>query len=236
MKKTILVFCLTLILFVANVFSNDSGIIAVGGTWMVLKGEHPTVQMERETIDMNVYKEFYDVVANFTFINNGGACDVFMGFPETGYGDMNGYNDTATAFLLFSTSVNGETVKAKRELVKDESGDEQYKAYWIKKVSFKSGETKKIIVKYRSPLGGGISEVGHGTDDFVSYVFSGGNWQGKVVESKLNIYFNVPVDVRENTRTPLVKELGHYSYVRTNWEAEEYLRVNFRNKEKKAEE
>jgi hypothetical protein len=215
--------------FSENSYSNDSGIIAVGGTWVVMKGEHPSVQMESETIDMNVYKDFYDVVVEFTFKNNGEACDVFMGFPESGYGDMGGYRDSTTAFMMFSTSVNGVNVTAKREFVKHD--EDKYCAYWVKQVSFKKDETKKIIVKYRSPFGSGMSEVEQGSDEFVSYVFSGGNWYGQVLESKLNIYFHIPVDVRLNKRTPLVKELDHYSYERKNWEAEEYLRINFKIKD-----
>ena len=234
MKKFILTFCFILIVFVSYSYSNDSGIIAVGGTWVVMKGEHPSVQMEKETIDMNVYKEFYDVVVVFTFKNNGDACDVFMGFPESGYGDMGGYNYNSSGFITFSTSVNGVTIDAKREIVKEETSDgDTYKAYWIKQVSFKDGETKKIVVKYRSPLGSGIAYTGHGSNDFVSYIFSGGNWQGKVAESKVNIYFHISADVKTEETKGLTKELDHYTYYRTNWEAEEYLRINFKNNEKK---
>lgn len=229
MKK--IIFVISLCLFLQVVYANDSGVIGVGGSWVLLKGEHPTVQMERETIEINVYKEYYDVVAVFTFKNNGDACDVYMGFPESGGGDMGSYNDSLTAFLKFSTSVNGITVEAKRERVKIDD-EMEYKAYWIKQVSFKEGETKKIVVKYRSPLGSGISAVENTSDDFVSYSFTGGNWQGKVLESKVNIYFHIDADVRMSQTKDLQKELDHYSYTRTNWEAEDYLKVEFKNKEK----
>jgi hypothetical protein len=219
-------------MFAVESHSNDSGIRAIGGTWVVMKDEHPTVQMEREKIDMNIYAEYYDVIAEFTFKNNGDACDVFMGFPESGYGDMGGIWDTTSAFLSFSTSVDGVTVTAKREYVKGEfeSWDE-YRAYWIKQVSFKTGETKKITVKYRSPLGSGISAYYQGSDNFVRYTFSGGNWYGKVLESKLNIYFHIPIEIRPNEKFEIKKELDHYIYYRTNWEAEEYFEVTFKIKE-----
>jgi hypothetical protein len=232
MTKKLLFICIALFLFAVESHSNDSGIRAIGGTWVVMKDEHPTVQMEREKIDMNVYAEYYDVIAEFTFKNNGDACDVYMGFPESGYGDMGGMWDTTSAFLSFSTSVDGVTVTAKREYVKGEfeSWDE-YRAYWIKQVSFKTGETKKITVKYRSPLGSGISAYYQGSDNFVRYTFSGGNWYGKVLESKLNIYFHIPVEIRPNEKFEIKKELDHYTYYRKNWEAEEYFGVIFKIKE-----
>jgi hypothetical protein len=232
MNKKSFALLVILFLFAINSYSNDSGIRAIGGTWVLIKGEHPSIQMEKETIDMNIYQEYYDVIAKFTFKNNGDACDVYMGFPESGYGDMGGIFDTTTAFLSFSTSVDGVTVKAKREYVKGEyeSWDE-YRAYWIKQVSFKAGETKKIIVKYRSPLGAGISAFYNGTDNFVRYTFSGGNWQGKVLESKLNIYFHMPVEIRKDEKFLIKKELDHYTYYRTNWEAEEFFGITFKVKD-----
>jgi hypothetical protein len=229
MKKIILIFCIILFLYVPNLFSNDSGIRAVGGSWVVMKDEHPSVQMARETIDMNVYKEYYDVVAEFTFKNNGDACDVYMGFPESGSGDTQGNWDTTTAFLSFSTTVDGVEVTAKRVFVKNE--EFEYGTYWIKQVSFKKNETKKIIVKYRSPLGGGFSNYTGGYENFMGYHFSGGNWHGKVLESKLNIYFQIPVELAKQQDCNIKKESDHYTYYMTNWEAEEYFSVSFRIKE-----
>lgn len=232
MKKLILIITSFVFLFLGNVKANDSGIRAIGGTWMLIKEEHSIIQMERETIDMNIYEDYYDVIAVFVFKNHGDACDVYMGFPESGYGDIGGVFDTTTAFLSFSTSVDGVNVTAKREYVKNEQGSwNEYKAYWIKQVSFKAGETKKIVVKYRSPLGTGISAFYNGSDNFVRYTFSGGNWQGKVLESKMNIYFHIPVDIRPDKRFEIKKELDHYTYYRTNWEAEEYFGITFRIKD-----
>lgn len=232
-QKTILISTIFLFLLSLKSYCNDSGIRAIGGTWVLIKGEHPTIQMERETIDMNIYPKYYDVIAVFTFKNNGDACDVYMGFPESGYGDIGGVFDTTTAFMSFSTSVDGVNVTAKREYVKGEHEySDEYRAYWIKQVSFKTGETKKIVVKYRSPLGSGISMYFQGTDNFAQYNFSGGNWQGKVFESKMNIYFHMPVEVRPSEKFVLKKELDHYVYYRTDWEAEEYFGIIFKIKEK----
>jgi hypothetical protein len=130
---------------------------------------------------------------------------------------------------MFETSVDGITIEAKRQLVKND-GDE-YLAYWIKEVSFGKDDTKKVIVHYQSPLGSGVSAYYPGSDNFVQYVFSGGNWFGKVEESKLNVYFNIPVNVREKDVTGLKKEADYYTYYRTNWEAEEYFSLWFRTKE-----
>jgi len=235
MKKTTFLLFLAIIIFTSiNSYSNDSGISAVGGTWVVMKDEHPSIQMERETIDINVYKDYYDVVAVFIFKNHGDACSVFMGFPETGGGDLN-CNADLSCFLMFETSVDGIPTEAKRQLIKND-GDE-YLAYWIKEVSFGKDDTKKVIVHYQSPLGSGVSAYYQGSDNFTQYLFSGGNWFGKVEESKLNVNFNIPVIVREKDREGnilkpgLKKEADSYTYYRTNWEAEEYFSLWFRIKE-----
>lgn len=231
MKKILLIIPVLLFCVFSTARSNDSGIIAVGGTWVVMKGEHPSVQMESEKIEMNVYREYYDVTAEFIFRNNGGECSVYMGFPESGFGDMNSYKDSVSAFIKFSTSVDGVNIEAKRERVRGEFNDyDAYLAYWIKEVSFKEGQTRKVTVKYRSPLGTGISAFYNGTDNFVRYTFSGGNWQGKVLESKVNIKFNMPVEIRPNEQFSIKKVDDHYEYIRTNWEAEEYFGVVFKIK------
>lgn len=230
---TIRIFLFIAIFISAKIYANDSGIRAIGGTWVLIKGEHPSVQMEREKIDINIYQNYYDVIAVFIFKNFGDACDIYMGFPESGYGDIGGVYDTATAFISFSTSVNEVNVNAKREYVKGEHESwDEYRAYWIKQVFFKSGETKKIVAKYRSPLGTGISAFYNGSDNFVRYTFSGGNWFGKVEESKVNIYFHIPVEIRPDEKFQINKEVDHYSYIRTNWEAEEFFGITFRIKDK----
>lgn len=231
MKKILLLILVLFFVIVPRGYSNDSGIIAVGGTWVVMKGEHPSVQMESEKIEMNVYADYYDVTAEFIFRNNGGECSVYMGFPESGFGDMNSYKDSVSAFIKFSTTVDGVNIEAKRERVRGEFNDyDAYLAYWIKEVSFKEGQTRKVTVKYRSPLGTGISAFYNGSDNFVRYTFSGGNWQGKVKESKLKIYFHIPVEVRPSEQFDIKKVDEHYEYNRTFWEAEEYFGVVFKVK------
>jgi hypothetical protein len=232
MKIILLIIPVLFFCVFSTAHSNDSGIIAVGGSWVVMKGKHPSVQMEREKIEMNVYADYYDVTAEFIFRNNGGECSVYMGFPESGFGDMNSYNDSVSAFIKFSTMVDGVTADAKRERVRGEFNDyDAYLAYWIKEVSFKEGQTRKVSVKYRSPLGTGISAFYNGTDNFVRYTFSGGNWQGKVQESNLKIYFHIPVEVRPSEKFDLKKVNDHYEYNRTFWEAEEYFGIVFKIKD-----
>jgi len=232
MKKILLIIPVLFFCVFSTARSNDSGIIAVGGTWVVMKGEHPSVQMESEKIEMNVYADYYDVTAEFIFRNNGGECSVYMGFPESGFGDMNSYKDSVSAFLRFWTSVDGSEAEAKRERVRGEFNDyDAYQAYWIKEVSFKEGQMRKITVKYRSPLGTGISAFYNGTDNFVRYTFSGGNWQEKVNESNLKIYFHIPVEVRPSEKFDIKKVDDHYEYNRAFWEAEEYFGIVFKIKD-----
>jgi hypothetical protein len=202
-------------------YSNDSNIEAVGGTWIVMKGEHPSVQMERETININVFQSYYNVEATFIFRNNGDSCSVFMGFPESGSGAIQCDPDSS-CFISFSTSVNDETVNAVRIIAVNE--ESFYLAYWIKYVKFDRGETKKVKVNYCSPIGGAADTY----NQFVDYKFSGGNWFGKVLESKLNLYFHIPIEINKNYDNGIKKESDHYTYYRTDWEAEDNFSVSFR--------
>ena len=51
------------------VFANDRGIEGVGGTFRVMKNEHPSIGMVSENIFMDIHPGYYDVIAEFNFKN-----------------------------------------------------------------------------------------------------------------------------------------------------------------------
>lgn len=182
---TILALCAS----VATARANDSGIEGAGGRLRVLRGEHRSLRMVSERVRMTVYARQYDVRANFVFRNQGAATTVTMGFPESGYGDFSRANLRKTAFQSFKTRVDGQLVPARRQEVRQDEAFESFKTYWIKTVRFGAHQTRRVEVSYRAPLG---NSVARGIEHFALYEFTGGNWRGKVDESRLDINFRVP--------------------------------------------
>jgi hypothetical protein len=147
--------------------------------------EHKTVQMVRESVALTIApKDSYTVVAEFVFTNNGPACTVQMGFPESGAGDLGEYSKK-TAYTNFVSRADGAKASVKRVLAAT-SNDDQYDAFWVKTVKFVAGQTRKIMVSYIAPFSGVAAQ---GLNKTAHYDFTGGNWQGKVLETALTIRF-----------------------------------------------
>ncbi len=213
MKKTALL--LILALNVA-VLANDRSLSGVGGSLVATGGEHPGVQMLREQVTLEVYPRLIFATADFTFRNHGAATKVTMGFPESGWGDIDPHDfGNKPGFLAFETWVDGEKVQARREIVQL-TKDQTYEAHWVKEVPFQAGQQRKVRVRYVAPVGtvaGGEHEA--------SYTFSGGNWQGKVEESKLEVFIH-PIGFKLLETLPGLKSDGkRLSWVQTDWEAEQ---------------
>jgi hypothetical protein len=166
---------------------NDSAITGVGGSLTLLKGEHTSVQMVRETVAMSLEPDGYRVTVDFVFRNDGPATTVLMGFPESGSGDVP-QSPRASAMRAFGTWVDGVSAKAAWVPVKSDQEGE-YRAHWVKEVRFAAGQTRKVRVRYRSDYGGAATP---GLHSFVRYAFTGANWKGKVTESVLTITFQCP--------------------------------------------
>ncbi|MDP4114628.1 MAG: hypothetical protein Q8903_00750 [Bacteroidota bacterium] len=251
----LLVFCITI-----TTYSNDCAVSGQGGRWQLLKGEHNSIQMISEIVNMSVFMENsgaegelrYKVVATFIFKNHGKAQTVKMGFPESSYGDYDG------GFLYFHTWVNGQEVTASRSIIDSSAGDSSaitpfnpdssdyedgFDAFWVKDVSFNENETKTITVEYMSPVNNGIAVLGNGTDYWVSYDFTGGNWFGKVEESKVIV--EIPIkykilsagiydDSEEKKLANFSKTKLNDKYILTStikdWQAEGKLNIKFKDK------
>jgi hypothetical protein len=200
--------------------ANDTAVVGQGGRLRRLEGEHAGVRMVRERIAMEVYHAFYTVSAEFTFRNEGPACTVQMGFPETGMGDINVEPfRAASGFQKFVTWVDKTQVEAQRRSAPADTG---YAAFWTKAVPFAAGQVRVVKVQYQSHPG--TFAVG---TRYVPYTFSGGNWKGTVAESVLDATFHIPesclVNAPPTTRDP--KNPAHFHFVWRNWQAEEDFRL-----------
>lgn len=237
LRHNFLVLLLLMIGFAAVAAANDSAIQGTGGTPAVLssiqkvqplKGEHPSVRMVRERVAMVVQADYYDVIADFVFQNVGEACIVLMGFPEGASGDTDfSALRKKTAYQKFETFVDGEKVQARRIVANDPEEDFDFDAYWVKRVNFEAGQSRRVRVTYSAPLG--RNSMG---ERYVYYDFTGGNWRDLVAESLLTIHFTVPgaYRFREYQQKDAVQQWrrGSTFYYRwQNWAAQKSFTLLF---------
>ncbi len=163
-----------------EVRANDASFSGVGGTPRLMAGEHHSIAMESEEIVIVANDKFYDTTVDFVFRNDGNAASVQMGFPESRINDVKPANKSA--FLRFSTSVDGRKVSAKRMVPQSEMGNDN--AYWIKTVTFARHQKRHVRVEYRSPMAGAPT---WGVHQAAIYDFTGKNWKGKVERSDLEV-------------------------------------------------
>ncbi len=225
MKKMMAFLCaLTLLCAASKVSANDFGVYGVGGSWRPFKGEHRSIRMVRETVRLDIYDiqnaRYYDVNATFVFHNQGAATSVDMAFPERSGGADAMNAKSLTGFTSFRTTIAGKSAKANRVLSKRRlASGVEYQALWIKRVSFKKGETKLVSVKYRSDAGNLA-----GTGFFASYDFSGENWFGTVKESTLTVVFHSSesqpsAGFFRNKRLAMKRDGSTFTYKWANWQA-----------------
>ncbi|MHB9022941.1 MAG: hypothetical protein ACYC7E_02015 [Armatimonadota bacterium] len=184
------------LLFVCPLFANDgfAGVAGEGGRMRLLDGEHPTIRMVKEWVRIDVHLDYYEVVAQFHFHNDGPATNVTMGFPESGGGSGDGAGEyqeyrLRSAYTNFTCTVDGKPVATKRTVKLAE--EERYRALWIKTVPFARDQTRTIRVSYRSESGE-ADAVGEGHRYWVRYHFTGGNWKGALDQAELLIVSHIP--------------------------------------------
>jgi len=209
-------FALIVLAAVASAVSaNDTSLVAVGGSAVPLHGEHPWVRMVNGTVRLDLYKGYYTTSVDFLFANEGNATTVMMGFPERGIGTDGAKVDGI--IQGFVTTVDGRPVTAKR--IKSKSDNDSYQAYWAKSVAFGKNQQHRIHVQFRSPYGAGIG----GT--LAAYDFTGGNWRGKVAQSRLQVTTHpgaptLAVAAINDHALPADKGAAIRNFVWHDWEAE----------------
>ena len=221
---------------VAHARANDSAIEGIGGSptalgsWRKIapmKGEHPSIQMVNERVNITVNATTYDVRADFEFHNDGAARTVLMGFPEGAAGDVDVITlDKKSSYRNFKTSVDGQEIRARRIPLSEESSEFEFDAYWVKSVPFARRQTRRVRVSYRAPLGASVDSR------FLSYDFTGGNWKGVVKDSVLTVNFAAP---GRYTIWPVAKELKAQQWRKNdtlgfrwhNWQAQSGFTLRF---------
>jgi hypothetical protein len=219
MRIHLLLAVLCTLLFLPTAQANDAASEGLGGRALMLKGEHKSVQMVRESVQIDVYDIYKPIVtADFWFSNHGPATKVTMGFPESSIHESS--TDEApieSGFGFFYSWVDDKPVEVRR--VRSTGRDPKYDALWMKEVDFGPEQTRHVRVQYR----GGHSGYSNG-DCSVSYQFTGGNWQGKVEESLLRVTFHgrgaVWPSLGGNLPKPVEQEERSYLWRWRDWQAD----------------
>ncbi len=229
MRPLLLLICVLLSLCA---LANDAPVSGVGGGVIRLTGKHPSVRMVRETIRMDVYPAYYDVDVTFDFLNDGPACAVKMGFPERGYGGIDGdaYR-REPSFLRFNTWVDGRAVTARRQQADVDQGG-AFLAYWVKDVTFTAGQRRAVRVAYRSNNGDLYfgEDGGYGADVFGHYApyhFTGGNWKGLVEQSTLRINLHLPGAYVVHCSEAMSLGKDGFTHQWKHWPAEDEFQLEF---------
>lgn len=215
------------------VFANDSAFTGVGGSLRPMRGEHASIRMVREHVQIELHGDFYRTRVDFEFQNTSSRpVTVTMGFPERGSGDVDA--DAArrrTTFRRFATWVDDQPTTARRIVASANTEDQTYQAYWTKQVTFAPRASRRVRVEYESPMSGTVA------DSFTwraPYEFTGGNWQGQVAESRLTVRAVAPgvyilraqqslnnsQDVIQPQTVALTREGDSFTHTWRNWEAE----------------
>jgi len=209
-------FVLLLLAIAGGLRANDSVVTGEGGRVIPVQGELTTVRMVREWVKMDVYPAYYDVAAQFVFLNDGPATTVLMGFPEVGSGGINPKEfRQKTGFLSFRTTVDGQRVTATRRTAAPGPGDMGYRTYWVKRVAFAAHQQRVVRVEYRSQAGEDSSG-----NRWARYFFTGGNWKGKVEETKCTITLHLPGTYLVRADRNLSRNRNTFHGHWTDWEAE----------------
>ena len=201
------------------------------GSWVPMNGEHQDIRMVSEDVHIRAYFRNYDVVANFEFSNQGPEQTVRMGFPEWGHD----FPRDKSAFTHFRTSVDGVNVPVQRIVKSDDPFE--YRAWWVKTVSFHPHQVRHVTVRFTAPL---RSTPDGDTFHALFYDFTGKDWKGKVAESRLDIrlpFYGADLNAGRargwtgfGTKTPGLTFDGRtVTYRRRNWEAEERFQLVYKD-------
>lgn len=175
--------------------SDDSAMSVVSGGTVQPMGNHASLRMEREAVDVklgarvgNEWPVF--VRCQFQFQNDGPATDVNMGFPENA--DAEG-EATATGRLRgFKSWVDGQPAEIRHLASSTNPKDEfapSYKAWYVKRVHFDSGQARRVVVVYSARLGFSNSSAGpKGMVFRFRYTLrTGANWKGSIGKVVINV-------------------------------------------------
>ncbi len=159
----------------ALAWSNDTAVWGVGGVIEPMKS-HPSVELRSHRVMVTLTPSYADVECTFVLHNTGQATSVLIGFPESGGGvDV----DPTRGFERFRSYVDGKRVKVR--VINAEKERDSYWRWYVKRVSFRAGQTRVVRNTYRMSLG----LFGTGERFFEYVLTTGASWKGAIGRSEI---------------------------------------------------
>lgn len=157
-------------------WANDGWYVGTGGP-TPFGSTHPSIQMLREDLRIDLRDGRADFDVTFVFKNHGRSTTVTMGFPEE-RGNLE-----EPDIVNFATWVDGVRVKAQRKSLMADRVNRQYRAVWLKRVFFAAGGSRRVRVKYSTSISGNTSE-----QYFVEYILlSARSWKQPIMDFKVTV-------------------------------------------------
>ncbi len=196
--KIIVLSCFAVVM--ASGIANDGGLTS-GGSPRLLNS-HPTIRMESEVIKIKILNGIVTTDCQFTFVNDGKACDVTMGFPDKGFGEQDprwgdemDWKDwkPVSVFESFQSWINGKP--SKTSLVK---GKNEGEIYHSKRVHFLAKSKVNIRDLYVMREGSMVIDDGRTTALCTGYILAtGASWKGNIGSTTVSIQFDPAKPITE---------------------------------------
>jgi hypothetical protein len=173
---------LLLLVSAAGALADDANWAVIGSAGSLKPNRQ--IQMVREDVQISLDHDDMHVRATFWFRNHGGATDVTMAFPDETSTSNHDYKTHVYGNLIrrFSSSVDGVPVSVHRERVASKQPMD-FKSVWLKKVVFKAGQARRVVVDYVATQG----FAGNGWV-FNTYVLeTGATWAGRIESCRLTV-------------------------------------------------
>lgn len=166
----------TLLFLACSACADDAAWTFVGGAGNFTHNKQ--IRMVKERVDIQLDNDRSHFHAAFTFRNEGPATKVTMAFPEERHSESK-----RGAIHDFFTSVDGVGMKVhRRKLPYDMMSGSEYRAVWLKTVSFGRNQTRHVLVDYWAENG----DIGDSVSN--KYVLkTGATWKGPIGDCVVNI-------------------------------------------------
>lgn len=184
-------------------FADDSASQMIAGGTLQLMDEHTSIKMVSEDVDIKLGEAVaYDwrayVRCQFIFRNDGPATDVWMGFPEKCA--AGGDSSAIDRLMGFKSWVDGQPMALKyvKSSKNEKGGDiKDYKAWYVKKVHFDAGQTRRVVDVYSAYLGYVAEQTSFSTSSIVYILQTGRNWKGPIGKAVINVDVSTAGDYYE---------------------------------------
>ncbi len=208
------VICLVVpLLLLANgrVFGNggawQTGVPVTGNGAASDQKRSTNVTIEDEKLVIDLHQEFAAVEVRYRMRNTGAQVEQDFFFPVERWADNEDTENTATDLVDYGITADGtelkwDNVDAKGEgpkaVVDPKWGDfKPAKRLWKKsQIPFTPGQTREILIRYRSPYAANessVSDDGNATDAYFRYSLSpAATWKGPIGKGKITVNFLHP--------------------------------------------